>query len=131
MNEAITSPLDGILAQVAGLGAHFDASVAAATRSIYAPSLDLSPAAFEQLDVPYGDPARHRADPTAPPNSFSIGTFDARAPGARYPVIPHRAARALRASSRLQQELDLDGLVWELNLAGLRAAQNAGREQCR
>lgn len=67
MNEPITSPLDGILAQVAGLGASFDADVAAATRSIYAPFVDLSPAAVEHTDVPYGEHARQRADLYLPP----------------------------------------------------------------
>jgi triacylglycerol lipase len=48
--------------QVRALGANFDPAVAAATRAIYRPFLDLSPAGEERIDLAYGPHARHRLD---------------------------------------------------------------------
>lgn len=48
--------------QVRALGATFDPEVLVATRAIYRPHLDLTPAAEEQADVAYGPHARHRLD---------------------------------------------------------------------
>jgi acetyl esterase/lipase len=48
--------------QVRALGAKFDPEVLAATRAIYRPHLDLSEAAAEEADMPYGSHSRHRLD---------------------------------------------------------------------
>jgi acetyl esterase/lipase len=48
--------------QVRALGARFDPEVAAATRAIYRPHLDLSPAGEERIDIAYGTHARQRLD---------------------------------------------------------------------
>ncbi len=52
----------GIEQQLATLGAVFDGEVLAATRAIYRPLLDLSPAGEEQVDQVYGPHERHRLD---------------------------------------------------------------------
>jgi acetyl esterase/lipase len=48
--------------QVSALGAKFDPEVAAATRVIYRPHLDLSAAGEERIDVAYGTHGRQRLD---------------------------------------------------------------------
>ena len=51
-----------IRSQVEALGANFDPAVLAATRAIYRPHLDMSPAAHEEVDRVYGPHTRHRLD---------------------------------------------------------------------
>ena len=56
----------GITERVRALGARFDADVLAATRAIYQPHIDLSEAAAERVDVPYGTHERHKLDAYLP-----------------------------------------------------------------
>jgi acetyl esterase/lipase len=61
--------------QVRALGAHFDPDILAATRAIYRPHLDLSEAASESADLPYGTHARHRLDvylPAGVPRAIAV-----------------------------------------------------------
>lgn len=48
--------------QIAAAGTVFDGNVLAATRALYTPVLDLSPAGLEQKDQAYGPHERHRLD---------------------------------------------------------------------
>lgn len=48
--------------QVCALGDRFDVDVAAATRAIYRPHLELSPAGEERVDLAYGPDTRQRLD---------------------------------------------------------------------
>jgi acetyl esterase/lipase len=55
-------PVHELERQVRALGAVFNPEVAAATRTVYRPHLDLSPAVEEHTDLAYGPHARHRLD---------------------------------------------------------------------
>lgn len=48
--------------QIATFGTEFDGTVLAATRALYTPVLDLTPAASEEKDQAYGPHERHRLD---------------------------------------------------------------------
>ena len=66
---------DDLARQVRALGARFDADVAAATRAMYRPHLDLSVAGEERVDVAYGPNVRHRLDvymPTGAPRAVVV-----------------------------------------------------------
>lgn len=49
-------------ARLRSLGPRFDGDIAAATRALYKPHLDLSAAGLETIDVSYGEDPRHRLD---------------------------------------------------------------------
>lgn len=57
-----SDPAHDLSRQVRALGPKFDPEVAAATRAIYRPHLDMSPAEEERVDVAYGPHTRHRLD---------------------------------------------------------------------
>lgn len=63
------TPSTLIAQQVRALGPQFDSDVLAATRAIYRPHLDLTEAAEERVDVPYGPHPRHRLDVYRPPGT--------------------------------------------------------------
>ncbi len=95
--------IDDIASQLRALGATFDAEVAAATRAIYRPHLDPTPAAREQADLAYGPHPRHRLDvyhPAGTPRAVVVfihgGGFvagDKNGDGVFYPNVGRWLAR--------------------------------------
>ena len=96
--------VDDLARQVRALGAKFDPEVASATRAIYRPHLDLSPAGEERIDIAYGAHARQRLDvylPAGRPRGSVVfvhgGGFvggDKNGDGAFYPNVGRWLARS-------------------------------------